>query len=289
MRVQRLIEVPIPEPILWDDWHAVAELETVRQWDQITTTLFGRDLTVTDAAPGVRVAYADGSKTLPASIKYGLVWTCLGTPQRDVIDFPESAEPDRYVISTGSFGIRVSGLRLVENFLDIAHFPYVHTGYLGVESSPQVLPYTVRVTDEDEILVTDCRFLQPKSSPVSTGSLDVGYLFHVLRPYTVLLKKTNAVEPDRSDTIVLFVQPVDEERCVGHTLVMSLHAGDPDEACRWFQRLIIGQDRRILENQRPRRLPLDLKSELPVRADLASITYRRWLLEHGVRYGAIAP
>jgi phenylpropionate dioxygenase-like ring-hydroxylating dioxygenase large terminal subunit len=278
-----------PESILWDDWHAVAELETARQYGTISTTLFGRGLTITYAAGTIDAAYTDGSGPVPARVKYNLIWTCLGEPAREIIDFPESAEPDRYVISTGSFGIRTSGLRLVENFLDMAHFPYVHTGYLGDEPNTEVLPYTVRVTDDDEIWVTDCRFHQPQSSPAAEAGKEIDYIYRVLRPYTVLLHKTNAVERSRDDTIVLFAQPVDEETCIAHTLSLTLHAGDPDESCRWFQRLILGQDKPILENQRPRRLPLDPRAELPVRADLASTAYRRWLIQRGVRYGAIEP
>jgi len=275
------------ETVLWDDWHAVAEVETVRLTGPFATALFGRPLVIAEAPGGMTVAYAESATPLPAQIKYGLVWTCLGTPQREIVDFPENAEPDRYVFPVGSLGIWTSGLRLVENFLDLAHFPYVHTGYLGSEAFTEVFPYTVRVSDDDEIWVTDCRFEQPRASAVAANEIETKYVFRVLRPYTVLLEKTNALQPDRSDTIAMMVQPVGEEQCVAHVIVLSLREGDPDRSCRWFQRLITGQDKGILENQLPRRLPLDPRAELPVRADLSGTTYRRWLGEHGVRYGAI--
>lgn len=53
-----------------------------------------------------------------------------------------------------------------------------------------------------------------------------------------------------------------------------------------FQQLIFLQDRSILENQIPARLPLDPGMETPTRADLTSIAYRRWLKQHGYTYGA---
>jgi phenylpropionate dioxygenase-like ring-hydroxylating dioxygenase large terminal subunit len=56
---------------------------------------------------------------------------------------------------------------------------------------------------------------------------------------------------------------------------------------RAFQQTIFGQDKPILEGQRPRRLPLDLRAELPVRCDALSIAYRRWLSARGVTYGVI--
>jgi phenylpropionate dioxygenase-like ring-hydroxylating dioxygenase large terminal subunit len=275
-----------PESILWADWHAVAEIEMLAHTGRLDTVLFGLPLVVSGTPPQVDVAYADGSGSLRTEIKYGLVWVCPGEPQRDIVDFPESAEPDRYVFPVGALGIWTSGLRLVENFLDLAHFPYVHTGYLGSEAFTEVFPYNVRV-ENGELWVTDCRFEQPKSSAVTDAALDTQYVFRVLRPYTVLLEKTNALQPHRTDTIALTVQPVSEERCIAHVIAMNLALGDPDRSCRWFQRLITGQDKAILENQMPRRLPLDPRAELPVRADLGGTAYRRWLRERDVRYGAI--
>jgi phenylpropionate dioxygenase-like ring-hydroxylating dioxygenase large terminal subunit len=58
-----------------------------------------------------------------------------------------------------------------------------------------------------------------------------------------------------------------------------------DAALVAFQQLIFLQDRIILENQRPRLLPLDPRAEIPTRADISSVAYRRWLKEKGLRYG----
>jgi phenylpropionate dioxygenase-like ring-hydroxylating dioxygenase large terminal subunit len=60
-----------------------------------------------------------------------------------------------------------------------------------------------------------------------------------------------------------------------------------DIGLRHFQQMIFSQDKPILENQRPRRLPLDPTAETSVRADRSSVAYRRWLHERGVRYGTI--
>lgn len=279
--------VPQPESVLWDDWHAVAEVQTLRRNGPLTTALFGRELIVTETNGQVEVAYIDGSRAGDTRTKYELIWVCLGESHRDIIDLPESVEPDRYLMSVGSLGIRTSGLRLVENFLDLGHLPFVHTGYLGAEPYTEVLPYVVKVTDDDEIRISDCRFEQPQSSPIAEQTGEIDYIFRVLRPYTAVLHKTHALQRSRWDTVVMTAQPVSEERCVAHVLALTLRDGDPDETCRWFQRFITSQDKTILENQRPARLPLDPRAELPVRADLAATTYRRWLSERGVAYGAV--
>ena len=53
-----------------------------------------------------------------------------------------------------------------------------------------------------------------------------------------------------------------------------------------FQQTIFLQDRSILENQHPSLLPLDPGLEIPTRADLTSVAYRRWLKRRGYTYGA---
>jgi phenylpropionate dioxygenase-like ring-hydroxylating dioxygenase large terminal subunit len=231
------------------------------------------------------VAYADGSGAVASTLKYGYVWASLGAADRELVDFAEAAETDRHVVTVGSLGIRTSGLRLVENFIDVAHFPFVHTGYLGAEPDTEVAPYTIRVSD-DEVWVASGTCNQPMASVGAESTAEIAYVFRVLRPFSVVLYKTNSHQRSRQDLIALMVQPVSEERCIAHVLALCLN----DESARdirSFQRLITGQDRPILENQRPRRLPLDPRSELPVRADAAGTAYRRWLTARGVRYGAI--
>ena len=60
-----------------------------------------------------------------------------------------------------------------------------------------------------------------------------------------------------------------------------------DEEIRLFQQTIFGQDKPILENQFPKKLPLDPRAETPIRADKSAIAYRRWLSEKGITYGVI--
>ena len=62
----------------------------------------------------------------------------------------------------------------------------------------------------------------------------------------------------------------------------------PTPQIRAYQQLIFSQDKPILENQMPKRLPLNMRSELSAKADASSSTYRRWLSDRGVRYGTIS-
>jgi phenylpropionate dioxygenase-like ring-hydroxylating dioxygenase large terminal subunit len=60
-----------------------------------------------------------------------------------------------------------------------------------------------------------------------------------------------------------------------------------DKEIRNFQQSIFGQDKPILENQYPKRLPLDPRAETPIRADKSAVAYRRWLSRKGITYGVL--
>jgi phenylpropionate dioxygenase-like ring-hydroxylating dioxygenase large terminal subunit len=273
--------------ILIDDWHVVADRGAIGN-GVFETRLLGTGLSIRAAGSGaIDILRKDTGGSVHAAERYGFVWACLGEPRRDIPEIPEAAEDDRYLVTGGSIAVKVSGLRAVENFLDLGHLPFVHGGILGDEPHTEVAPYQVEITEAGEVLATNCKFYQPVASPTATEGFVVDYTYKVLRPYTVMLYKSNPSERERMDVIVLFVQPVDEESCVAHPFLCYLKHDIDEATIRWFMQLIFAQDKPILENQLPKRLPLDPRAETPIRADQSSVYYRRWLRDSAVTYGAI--
>lgn len=274
--------------VLLSDWHVVADSSTLSPSTPFQTRLLGVDIDIhRDGRRQLRVIRRDSRGPVNAVERYGFIWACLGEPERDIVHIPEADEPDRHLVSGGSIAVRVSGLRAVENFLDMGHFPFVHTGWLGEEPHTEVVPYKVEITDADEVLATECKFYQPIASPTAREGFVVDYVYKVIRPYTVALYKSNPVQKHRLDVITLFVQPVDEENCVAHPYLCYLKDNIDAATVRSFMQLIFAQDKPILENQLPKRLPLDPRAETPIRADAVSVYYRRWLRDRAVTYGAI--
>ena len=271
-----------------DDWHVVADQSVLEFQSNFSTRLFGTDILLGKCSSGeVQIERQDTQASVPTCCRYGYIWACLGHPSRKIIDIPEAKEHDRHLVTGGSIAVNVSGLRAVENFLDMGHFPFVHEGWLGAEPHTEVPPYTVEITEDNEILATNCKFFQPFVSPTASGGIMANYVFRVHRPYTVALYKTNPIDPNRMDYIALFVQPLDEENCVAHPFLCYLKHGMEESEVRWFMQLIFAQDKPILENQVPKRLPLDPRAETPIRADASSVFYRRWLRCNKIAYGAI--
>lgn len=275
-----------PDPFMLNQWYPISSLQEILPGQPRATKLFGQRISYErDVAGGLSVS--DGTRALPVLQQYGCLWTSLGEPA-ELFDIPEYPEPDRRNVNAGSVGVQVSAQRGIENFLDMGHFPYVHTGILGALPHTEVKEYNVElIRDGREIIATECLFYQPMASTVSTSGADVEYIYRVPHPTCSVLYKSSPMDAKRLDVIALFGQPTGEESFRGHMVLSILDDVNTDDFISYFQLHIFGQDKPILENQMPKRLPLDPRAETPIRADKTSIMYRRWLTGHGVTYGTI--
>ena len=293
--------MPSIDPITRDLWQVIAATDEVPVGIVQTTLLLDTPLALTRDRDGLPVVWRrtveqPGEEIdpetiferLPVITGYGYIWTSFGNPPGELFPIPEYAEPDRVNMSCGSIGIHVSAPRAVENFLDMGHFPYVHTDILGAEPHTEVKEYDVEVSEErDEVLATRCRFFQPRAALSATEGMEVEYVYRVPHPFCSVLYKSSPEAPDRRDVIAIFLQPMTEERCRAHLLQSMIDSTSTITDLRRFQQTIFGQDKPILENQYPKRLPLDPRSETPIRADKSAIAYRRWLSQKGITYGVI--
>ncbi|WP_353646884.1 aromatic ring-hydroxylating dioxygenase subunit alpha [Mesorhizobium sp. WSM2239] len=290
------------DPVILNLWHPIGAIDEMPVGIVVETVLLEERVSLAKSADdtvaiwrsrsplraGDKVDIASISDRLPAKIAYGYAWTSLGSPLQDIFPIPEYAEADRRKLNAATIGVNVSAPRAIENFLDMGHFPYVHTDILGVEPHTEVKEYDVEISvDRDEILATRCRFFQPMASTASDGGADVDYVYRVPHPYCSVLYKSSPVDETRRDVIAVFLQPVDQEHVRAHMMLCVLDEDNEDRVIKRFQQTIFGQDKPILENQVPKRLPLDPRAETPIRADKSAIAYRRWLSQKGVTYGVI--
>ncbi|MGV0818014.1 aromatic ring-hydroxylating dioxygenase subunit alpha [Martelella sp. AMO21009] len=267
-----------------DEWYPVALFS---QLDRRDTMLMGENITVTRVgADEAKVTAADG-RALPVRLRYGHVWTSLGAPDHELFDIPEADDPERRLVDVGIVRVQCSPLRAVENFLDIAHFPFVHTDILGAEPHTEVFNYKVEIREEeDEVWATQVKFYQPQAAKSASGGIDTDYMYRVPAPTCSVLYKSCPPRPGEWDVIALFVQPLTEETCEVWPWMALFDDTSSMTDLIQFQQMIFLQDRSILENQIPARLPLDPGKEIPTRADMTSIAYRRWLKRHNYTYGA---
>ncbi len=285
-----------------DLWHPLAPSSEIQVGVVRELPLLGETVSCLSTAPDVYRAWRTDPATpvgtvcepspategLPILDRYGYLWTSLGVPNGDLFDIPEYDELDRRNIHAATIGVHCSAPRAIENFLDMGHFPYVHTGVLGIEPHTEVVDYDVHIDVEtNDLWATNCLFFQPVSGTTSTDGAMVGYTYRVPHPYCTLLYKTSPLDESRMDVIGLFVRSVGPDRIEAHMILSLLDDSSTESFIRRFQQAIFAEDKPILENQHPKLLPLDPRAETPVRSDSLSIAYRRWLSDLGVTYGVI--
>jgi phenylpropionate dioxygenase-like ring-hydroxylating dioxygenase large terminal subunit len=240
------------------------------------------------ALPGFEPPAGHRARAFEAVERYGLAWVRLAPGDVPLPRFDAETDPRLRKVNCGPYEVATSAPRVVENFLDLAHFAFVHEGSLGDRAHTAVDGYRVEDT-ADGVEATGCRAWQPASSIHARGGAQVDYTYAVVGPYTALLTKAPepgaAAPPDFREAIALFVCPTAPEACrVWFRLAMT-DLESSDDAMRAFQDAIFAQDRPVVEGQRPRRLPLDPAAELHCAADRSSVAYRRLLRRLGVTFG----
>ncbi|MHB1928202.1 MAG: Rieske 2Fe-2S domain-containing protein [Acidimicrobiales bacterium] len=240
--------------------------------------------TAIPAQPDAPLAGNDRVRLARARLQeaYGLYWVCLGDDPRELVRFPEWAvEPSRDTVC-GSRVVDATGPRIVENFLDLAHLPFVHPETLGVSTHATIGPYDVS-TSTGEIVATNCEVWQPAPGP-GTPPGTVHYTYRVSAPYTATLEKLPGGDLGAFG-LLLVIRPEDEARCRCWMVGADYGSDTPLSTFNEFNMAIFDQDRPVVEGQLPQRLALDLRAELHCPADRTSLAYRRWLRDRGIRYG----
>jgi phenylpropionate dioxygenase-like ring-hydroxylating dioxygenase large terminal subunit len=219
---------------------------------------------------------------------HGLVWVRMEAGDAPPPAFAAEGDARLRKLNCGPYDVEASAPRIIENFLDMSHFGFVHEGWLGMREAAAIEDYRVEPLPTG-LRAMGCKAWQPQSNLHSTQAAQVEYTYEVTGPYTAVLTKvpeagTTAVQGWR-EAIALFVCPLTPETSRVWFRLAVADFDTPDEKLRAFQHTIFTQDQPVLESQRPRRLPLDLRAELHTAADKASSAYRRFLKAGGITFG----
>lgn len=220
-------------------------------------------------------------------LAHGLLWARLGgTPGEETDDdgvfaLPDVGDVPPRVIVCGPYDVQTSAPRVVENFLDMSHFAFVHEGLLGDRGEPGVPAYDVAIDARGAPSVDRHLAFQPRAAAMREAGAWIRYRYRVLTPYAALLHKTASDQGDPADAIALWTCPLSQESTRVWMTLFTADTGSDEHALVDFQDRIFAQDLPILESQRPKRLPL-VGGELHSAADRLSAAYRRYLVACGV-------
>jgi len=240
----------------------------------------GRCVLVPSSGDGRPVPPAAHLRTMRVAERYGLVWVCPGEPVLPIPTITADDDPAYRRINTGVDVWSVSAGRMTDNFLDISHFPYVHTGTFGIESNTEVPKIELAQLDDDfygyEYTVEVGNEAGAQSSGIDTAVVTRRMTTGFNLPFTV--RSTIQYETGLDHLILLCSTPVDD---VTSLFTFVIWRNDdhsvPAEDVIAFDRAIGAEDKRMLERVRGV-LPLDQHETVSVQSDRPSVEWRRRLL-----------
>ena len=218
---------------------------------------------------------------------YGLVWVRLEAGDSQLPVFAAESDEHLRKVNCGSYDVAASAPRIIENFLDMSHFGFVHEGWLGSRDATAIAAYKVETTPTG-VMATGCKAVQPQSNLHSTQAAEVEYTYEVTAPYTAVLTKIPEEGSSKQgwrEQIGLFICPVTPETSRVWFRLAVADFESTDEQLQTFQHTIFVQDQPVLESQLPKALPLDPRAEMHSAADRMSSAYRRFLKSQAITFG----
>ena len=214
-------------------------------------------------------------KTYPIEERYGLVWTALEDPIEPLYELDEwTAEEFEWLPATpldSPVGVSVS----VENFRDVAHFPFVHKVSMG--PTPEVVePLNVK---RDGVHTWMFRELNAGTGEWAEDG-DCTMKYHCVAPG--LASITYDYERYGTRVVAGFPSPIAYDHVKifwGVANAVSYSGASIEENLR-IEEMVYLEDIPIVENITPREVPWDAESEeFSAPADLFTLNYRRSFLE----------
>ncbi len=209
---------------------------------------------------------------------FGLVWVALEPPLAPFPDFLDEYAADGpgfRLAFVDQYDWNVDAGRAVENFLDVAHFPFIHENTLGTRDHTVVSEHSIQA-DDYSMRYT---YLQEEPADPSTGVGEIMALKYFYRaPYTVHLQR----QTPHADFSVfsLFASPTTRQSSRLFVTFGRNFDLDPESDARYiaFSNMVMCQDKAVVESVHPEEIPVDLREELHIKVpDAAGLTLRRIL------------
>jgi phenylpropionate dioxygenase-like ring-hydroxylating dioxygenase large terminal subunit len=243
----------------------------------------GRCVLVPSAGPGAPIPPRAVLGRVHAVERYGLVWLCLEEP---VAGVPEMArydeDPAFRRINNPVEEWHTATTRMVDNFLDTSHFPFVHRASFGGATDPRVAKVELGPLDDffgyayqvdAANVAVGAEGASGQATTTVTRRMTTGFTL----PFAV--RSTIEYETGLQHILLLLSAPIDDERS-WFTFVVWRNddfSVPADEVVR-LDRQIGAEDKAMLERVLGT-LALDATSLVNVQADKAGVEWKRRLRE----------
>ncbi|MGI9623033.1 MAG: Rieske 2Fe-2S domain-containing protein [Acidimicrobiales bacterium] len=241
----------------------------------------GRCVGVPSSGPEATIPPAAHLSCVQAEEHYGLIWICPGEPLTPVPTIRYDRDPAFRRINTGVEVWAAAATRMVDNFLDISHFPWVHVGTFGAGQATEVPHIDLADLDDDFYgYAYEVDANNPEEAEATSGSTDgvvhrwmsTGYDL----PFTV--RSTIRYADGLEHILLLCSTPIDDENSYFTFVVWRNDDFDVDpEEIIVFDRAIGAEDKAMLEGV-PGSLALGRTDLVSVQSDKPSVDWRRRFL-----------
>jgi phenylpropionate dioxygenase-like ring-hydroxylating dioxygenase large terminal subunit len=216
---------------------------------------------------------------------HGMVFVAPEEPVAPLGTLPEAADPSFMVGELPTLRARASAGLLADNFLDVAHFPFVHAATFGSDEAAEVPAYVVARDDWSFTMSYEHQFAHREDPGVASGLRPLvqtrRLTYQLCAPFHLRLR-IDFVDSGGSNVIGFFIQPETEETCRLFTTLWRDDLGGDERRMTDavdFEVAVLREDLRIQEAYHELVLPLDPKDEVHTRADRTTLELRRVLAD----------
>jgi vanillate O-demethylase monooxygenase subunit len=213
--------------------------------------------------------------------RYGLVWLAPEQPVIGIIDVPEWDDPNFVVAALPDQVWNAGAAQMVDNFLDLAHFPFTHTATFGDPDDIEVPSYSVE-RDGMSFICDYHHSTKLLADSMGAAEFEVAQrrsTWWFSAPFAIRLR-IDYMADDVVLTILFFHQPVDATTTKLYCFDLRndiLDGRSTIEDSVAFQMAVAKEDKDLLERIRDKSIPLDLTAEVHTRADRITVEFRRVL------------
>jgi phenylpropionate dioxygenase-like ring-hydroxylating dioxygenase large terminal subunit len=219
--------------------------------------------------------------------RWGMVWLAPEPPRTELFDDPDAEDADYVGAWLPPSRTEVNAGFVADNFLDVAHFPFVHIGTFGAEADKVVEPAEVQHEPDGFRSEQVQWFDNPADPGVEAGIRPVRQrrrATYVYRAPFQLLLRLEELDAGSVKTILFLALPETDTSTRIYTKMLLHNIGGelrpgPETVAREvaFEEAVLAEDLALQAVVTIPGLPLDMRTELHVRADRLGVALRREL------------
>lgn len=238
----------------------------------------GRCVGVPSSGADASIPPAAHLRTVAVEERYGLVWLCPGEPSQDIPRLAADEDESFTRLNTAVQTWECSATRMIDNMLDVAHFPYTHAGTFGLEQEAEVPRFSLTDLDDTfhgyEYSVTinnegDVATMSGGGDEIIQLDMSTGFAL----PFSV--RSTMSYDNGIEQVLFMTATPIGSERAY-YTFVLWRNddVTDTGQDIVDFELAVTAEDREMLERLSGE-LPLEHGALVDVASDRASVEWRR--------------